>query len=197
MATQASMSAELSRIVGINEEIKKVVRVAFQVNLMAINAILTARRAGQAARGFSVISTELRQFSAGLEAAMQSLRRQTCRTVTVLAQQLQQGMHSAVLRRARALRPSPILQEVLDRREREEVAARTEMLGAQGALVKELHQAILLGERGQVLARSAKIEASCVGEHSHALAYVALQFEQTVEQILASLLLLKQHNQAE
>jgi methyl-accepting chemotaxis protein len=191
------MSAELSRIVRINEEIKKVVRVAFQVNLMAINAILTARRAGQAARGFSVISAELRHFSTGLETGMQEIRRQTCRTVAVLGQQLKSGMFSTVLMRARALRPSPILEEVLERREREDAAVRTEMVGVQGALVKELHQAIQLGERGQVLARSAKIEASCVGEHSNALAHVAIQFEQTVEQILASLLRLNQHNKTE
>ena len=45
---------DLLRIVRINEEIKRVVSVAFKINIMALNAIFLAKRAGTAARGFGV-----------------------------------------------------------------------------------------------------------------------------------------------
>ena len=49
---------ELRRIVRINEEIKSVVSTAFKINLMAMNAIFLAKRAGQSALGFGVLSNE-------------------------------------------------------------------------------------------------------------------------------------------
>jgi methyl-accepting chemotaxis protein len=55
--------ADLLRIVRINEEIKAVVGVAFKINIMALNAIFLAKRAGTAALGFGVLSNELRTFS--------------------------------------------------------------------------------------------------------------------------------------
>lgn len=53
---------DLLRIVRINEEIKRVVSVAFKINIMALNAIFLAKRAGNAALGFGVLSNELRVF---------------------------------------------------------------------------------------------------------------------------------------
>ena len=64
---------ELRRIVRINEEIKIVVSVAFKINIMALNAIFLAKRAGTAALGFGVLSNELRVFSKDLRTCMQSL----------------------------------------------------------------------------------------------------------------------------
>ncbi|MDP2752765.1 MAG: chemotaxis protein [Rhodocyclaceae bacterium] len=65
---------ELQRMVRINEEIKSVVAVAFKINLMAMNAIFLAKRAGQTALGFGVLSNELRQFATNLQKQMDVLR---------------------------------------------------------------------------------------------------------------------------
>jgi hypothetical protein len=64
---------DLLRIVRINEEIKRVVSVAFKINIMALNAIFLAKRAGNAALGFGVLSNELRVFSRDLRESMMSL----------------------------------------------------------------------------------------------------------------------------
>jgi len=61
----------------INEEIKSVVATAFKINLMAMNAIFLAKRAGQAALGFSVLSNELRRFATDLQQQMEVLRQMT------------------------------------------------------------------------------------------------------------------------
>ena len=64
VATESPSGAalDLLRIVRINEEIKRVVSVAFKINIMALNAIFPAKRAGNAALGFGVPSNELRVF---------------------------------------------------------------------------------------------------------------------------------------
>ena len=64
---------DLLRIVKINEEIKRVVSVSFKINIMALNAIFLAKRAGTAALGFGVLSNELRVFSTDLRICMESL----------------------------------------------------------------------------------------------------------------------------
>ena len=51
---KAPASGELARIVRVNEEIKAIVATAFRINLMALNAIFLAKRAGNAALGFGV-----------------------------------------------------------------------------------------------------------------------------------------------
>jgi len=60
---------ELRRIVRTNEEIKSVVATAFKINLMAMNAIFLAKRAGQTALGFGVLSNELTPLRHGLAKA--------------------------------------------------------------------------------------------------------------------------------
>jgi len=57
-----SAGQDLVRIVQINEEIKSIVAVAFKINIMALNAIFLAKRAGTTALGFGVLSNELRVF---------------------------------------------------------------------------------------------------------------------------------------
>ena len=64
---------DLLRIVRINEQIKRVVGVSFKINIMALNAIFLAKRAGTAALGFGVLSNELRIFSQDLRDFMSSL----------------------------------------------------------------------------------------------------------------------------
>ena len=49
-------TGELAGIVRVNEEIKAIVATAFRINLMALNAIFLAKRAGNAALGFGVLS---------------------------------------------------------------------------------------------------------------------------------------------
>lgn len=64
---------DLLSIVRINEEIKRVVKVSFKINIMALNAIFLAKRAGTAALGFGVLSNELRVFSQDLRDCMDAL----------------------------------------------------------------------------------------------------------------------------
>ena len=95
---------DLLRIVRINEEIKVVVAVSFKINIMALNAIFLAKRAGNAALGFGVLSNELRRFAQDLTRHMASLREMTSGSVGSVTGVVQQQRIAAIL--AEALRLS-------------------------------------------------------------------------------------------
>ncbi len=59
------------------DEIRKVLTTAGKIGLMAMNAIFLAKRAGQSALGFGVLSNELRRFALDLQKQMNLLREMT------------------------------------------------------------------------------------------------------------------------
>ena len=91
---------DLLRIVRINEEIKSVVGVAFKINIMALNAIFLAKRAGTAALGFGVLSNELRVFSQDLRDGMSALTGLIHSCVNEVSLVLQDIRHTRLLRLA-------------------------------------------------------------------------------------------------
>ena len=108
---------DLLRIVRINEEIKAVVSVAFKINIMALNAIFLAKRAGTAARGFGVLSNELRVFSQDLRDCMSSLSGLVHGCVNDVSLMLQDIRQTRLLRQAVALSNEAHMVAVLARRE--------------------------------------------------------------------------------
>jgi hypothetical protein len=92
---------ELRRIVRINEEIKTVVKTAYRINLMAMNAIFLAKRAGQSALGFGVLSNELRRFATDLERQMIALGQATSGSVVTVTAMVKEARTIGVLERAR------------------------------------------------------------------------------------------------
>ncbi|KAB2967447.1 chemotaxis protein [Zoogloea sp.] len=186
---KARGSSELARIVRVNEEIKAIVATAFRINLMALNAIFLAKRAGNAALGFGVLSNELRRFAQDLTRNMSSLRDMTSGSVGSVTGVVQYQRNSAIL--AEAIRLSG--EGVPGAREaRRRGAARlSAQQGKLRALDIRLRSAVeetqQLVELGGVLARSAKIEAAYGGTFSPALMQVSTDFAEVIAQIKRSL----------
>ena len=65
--------SDLSKSVAINQGLKQVVDISHQINLVAMNAILVAKRAGAQSAGFKVVAMELRIFSQKMEESMDKL----------------------------------------------------------------------------------------------------------------------------
>ncbi len=63
----------LQLVVQVNAGIRTVIAISRRVNLVAVNAMLAAKQSGAQARGFGVVSAELRTFSGQLDQQMQDL----------------------------------------------------------------------------------------------------------------------------
>ncbi len=188
--SSAEAGRELRRIVRINEEIKIVVSTAFKINLMAMNAIFLAKRAGQSALGFGVLSNELRRFASDLQQQMAALREATYGSVATVTALLKQSRISRLLERARIEAQGEgksLIQNLANRRDDSTLAKSDEQMAA---LNRRLSQMIAdtaqLVELGSVLARSAKIEAAYGGAFSVSLMQVSSDFETTIGDIQRS-----------
>lgn len=189
---------QLRRIVRINEEIKTVVAAAFTINLMAMNAIFLAKRAGTSALGFGVLSNELRRFAIDLQQQMTMLSEMTYGSVSTVTALLKQVRQNRVLENTHKLSlgsGKAIIEHILRTRLGVALAERQEQ---SNALNRQLSQMITdttqLVELGSVLARSAKIEAAYGGALSVPLTQVSSDFEQSISEIQCSLEKLSKHH---
>jgi methyl-accepting chemotaxis protein len=179
---------DLLHIVQINEEIKSVVAVAFKINIMALNAIFLAKRAGTAALGFGVLSNELRSFSSQLRETMLSLNALIHASVDGVSAMLQDSRYNDILERAVVLASkNKHLQEVIEQRENATDQFRSKLSGLRRALRSSVDDAYRLVELGGVLAKSAKIEAAYGAGFSSSLSQVSGEFDGIVEEIRTSL----------
>ncbi|MBL8404552.1 MAG: chemotaxis protein [Dechloromonas sp.] len=178
---------DLMRIVRINEEIKSVVNVAFKINIMALNAIFLAKRAGTAARGFGVLSNELRVFSQDLRDCMSSLTGLVHACVDDVSRMLQDIRHTRLLRQAVAMSSKPEVAAVLAAREVENERHAQSLSGQRRQLKRALEEAFRMVELGGVLAKSAKIEAAYGQSFAVPLSQVSSEFDGVVEEIRVSL----------
>lgn len=179
---------DLLHIVRINEEIKAVVAVAFKINIMALNAIFLAKRAGTAALGFGVLSNELRSFSGQLRETMLSLNGLIHDSVGEVSVLLLDSRYSTIFSAAAAAVPaSDRLREVIERREARTAEYRARLSVLRRSLRSSVEDAFRLVELGGVLAKSAKIEAAYGASFSVSLSQVSGEFDGIVEEIRGSL----------
>ncbi len=192
---------ELRRIVRVNEEIKRVVATAFKINLMAMNAIFLAKRAGQSALGFGVLSNELRRFATDLQQQMETLREMTYGSTATVTALLKQARVNRLLERTLENSQGEG-RRIVERFMRDlHSGALAERQQQMASLDRRLGQMIAdtaqLVELGSVLARSAKIEAAYGGGFSASLMQVSSDFELTIGDIQRSLAALTKHQNDE
>lgn len=189
MEDDVGQLSDLHRVVKANEDIKKVIHISLGVNLVALNAMLIAKRSGVRSRGFAVVSSELRVFSHNLDGAMAGLGTQIfelVRDASAMQKQQQERRHfCSVIAKGPSMRKlaEPALARVDER------------IGGIGDAIRrdwhklrlQLNQVLQLCEAGRSLSRSAKIEAVYGGDMSVTLKQVANQIEETVSEIFFTL----------
>lgn len=189
----------LHRSVAINEDIKTIVVIAFRINVMAINAILIARRAGASCRGFGVVSGELRNLSQQLREAMFDLRQMTYELVgiatTMAKSQRSINALEAVLKQVQGTSSAAAIMAGLTRQRQQAAGHAHTQKQVRSQLLQRLDDAAQLGEMGTVLASVAKIEAAYGGGFSESLTHVSQEFSVTIGEILSCLATLRRQLQ--
>ncbi len=189
----ASVSNELQRVVAIRESIKSVVSCAFRVNVLGLNAILLAKKFGDAASGFGVISNELRQFGRELTDEMFQLNEASASLVELASRQMRLVRQQGLLQRAAGEEPPRAsLQEALQRHEsraRQVERAVRDTLQQMSEFVALAYQSCLFGT---VIARAARIEAAHAGSSGQVLTSTSNEFAEHVDRVLGSLEQLRQ-----
>lgn len=179
---------DLLRIVHINEQIKRVVGVSFKINIMALNAIFLAKRAGTTALGFGVLSNELRVFSQDLRVCMEALTELIHACVNEVSIVLQDTRLTRLLVEAVGLSPQQAaLVRVMQARRQANEAHLEKLIPLRRKLKRALEDAFQIVELGGVLAKSAKIEAAYGQGFAPALSQVSGEFDGVVEEIRTSL----------
>ncbi|MDP3639129.1 MAG: chemotaxis protein [Azonexus sp.] len=183
-----AVDTDLLRIVHINEEIKRVVGVSVKINIMALNAIFLAKRAGTAALGFGVLSNELRVFSQDLRTCMESLNGLIHACVNQVSVGLKGIRNSRLLTEAARLAPQQTsVVRILHEHEQENERRTQRLTALRRQLKGALEDVFQMVELGGVLAKSAKIEAAYGQSFAPSLAQVSGEFDGVVEEIRGSL----------
>jgi methyl-accepting chemotaxis protein len=186
-------ASDLRRVVKANEDIKKVIRISSEVNLVALNAMLVAKRSGEKSRGFAVVSSELRVFSRRLEGAMTGLGVlifELVRDAAAMRKQHHERRHLLNIQ-ARGHQMRELMEPVLARVDERMRGTGEEIGRGWYKLQLQLSRVLQLCETGGSLSRSAKIEAVYGGDMSVTLKQVANQIEETVNEIFSRLKLMR------
>lgn len=189
MSEQSAAATELVDMVHLNEGIKEVVVIAFQINIMALNAILLANRAGRAALGFSVISKELRVLSVELTRLMQLLKQDAYRSVALITDLLRQERRAKLMQTANALSGEHCgaLKQRLGQQKQAFSRIRSDIRQYRRELRVKLDDAQKICQFGIAISRSAKIEAAYGAAYSNQLSEVSQDFDQNIQAIVPAL----------
>lgn len=185
----ADRASDLLAIVRIGEGIRGVVDIARDVNLAALNAMLSSRQSGEKALGFRVATAELRGVSTRLADAMQGLTLLVSGMVRDVAMRQHKQRTRAYYRRIedRARHVPEILGEISNRQE-SEIIRLGGMLGKhRRELGLRTDKAMRLCDQGLALSRSALIEAAYGGDAAPALRQVAEQLTHSIRAVADTL----------
>jgi len=198
MAIGYSRGQQLRRIVHINEEIKTVIATAFTINLMAMNAIFLAKRAGTAAVGFGALSDELRRFAIDLQKQMARLSEMTYDRVSTVTALFKQARLNQTLESTVSLcggLGQLLVEDALQNRLNGALMDRQAQCDALNRrLTQMIADIVRLVEAGSTLARLAKTEAAYGGILSVPLTQVSCDLEERISEIRRSLEKLTKHH---
>jgi hypothetical protein len=180
----AAMS-DLIRAVHIHEEIKNIVGASRQINLVALNALLTARQAGVGALGFSVVARELRTLVVRIESAMSELEQVIHALSGSLAENLKHKRVLAYMSQTASGCGAvhPALSKALAAVSHHHTKLDTIVSNDWMQLSSHIGQALQLSGLGDALARNAKVEAAHGGTMAPVLTQVACRIEDAIGQI--------------
>jgi uncharacterized protein with NAD-binding domain and iron-sulfur cluster len=179
MNQQRAMS-ELYLSVSINEGLKQVVEISHQINLVAINAILVAKRAGAQSSGFKVVAMELRVFSQKMEDSGARLSLMIFQLVHRIAalRKIEKNLRSLDITMHKLAGIDTQIQAVFTKKQEAYQRLKSTNQDEWEKLEKEIQRSLLLCRAGAMLSHNARIEAAYGGSMLADMQQVAGRIEE-------------------
>lgn len=176
-ATEVASDNDFTRVVALNEATKELLRRSFEVNLLALDAMVQSKRGGGTLRGFDEVSAQMRMWTRDLHEKLERLATATGSVVSHMSEATKEAHLLRILEAAAResgdaqIRAS---QRALESRHAAITASARADWRKTRDVLDDLDQ---LGMMACVLARSAMIEATSAGpELREQLDHVSREF---------------------
>lgn len=179
----------LSLAVSINESLKKVISISGQINIVAMNAILVAKRAGQQSAGFRVVAMELRLFSQKIEEMMAFLGNLIFQLVRRIAELRKMEKRLNLLAMTMSKNDASQLRLESSFRQRQSAYIDKYAIAQDDweRLEKEIGRSFSLCSAGAMLSHNGRIEAAYGGTMLADMQQVATRIEDILGQTIATI----------
>lgn len=189
MSNEPVYALSLESAVFINEILKKVIDIACQIDLVALNAVLIAKRAGSESAGFHVVALELRSFGQKIEHEMAVLEKLIQLNVLHIAALLKLKKNLSLLNLAMLKNDQAkmLLQEryaIAEKNLQKEVDVSH---AAWDRLAREIRSALSLCRRGAVLSNNGRIEATYGKTMLEDMQYIVTRIDEIMNQAVNGL----------
>lgn len=185
---------KLASIIHVNEEIKRIVKISHDINMLALNAIILSYQAGGCAVGFGVIANELRLFSKTLSDVMRSLMELSYAAVATTSEQQKRIRLDYLLDKAyeKAQQLSLNSESKLKLENRLKLKNSISFQSTPQHTNNERNSVLLhrllsdaqeIGRFGCIISRSLKIEATYTGDFREILSQIAFSFSDYIDKI--------------
>ncbi len=187
--SQSKPSLSLTHAVSINENLKQVIAMSREINVVAINALLISKRAGDKSAGFRVVALELRAFSEKICDVMDHLGQLIFRLVRSTAELLKQEKSLALLQQTASkceVAPAALLrhvQQLQDTHEQVQLAKEKEWQ----QLVVEVQRSLPLCRSAAMLSNNGRIEAAYGNKMLAEMEQISRQIDEVILQIIDQL----------
>jgi hypothetical protein len=175
--------------VSINESLKQVIAISSQINIVAMNAILVAKRAGQQSAGFRVVAMELRLFSQKIEEMMAFLGDLIFHLVRRIAElrKLEKRLSLLGITMSKNAESEARMQSSFLQRQTVYAEKYASAQADWEKLEKEIGRSFALCSAGAMLSHNGRIEAAYGGSMLADMQQVANRIESILHQTIATL----------
>jgi hypothetical protein len=189
MMSKSDQLPNLDLAVSINEGLKNVIAISSQINIVAMNAILVAKRAGQQSAGFRVVAMELRLFSQKIEermAILGALIFQLVRSIAEL-QKMKKRLQLLNITMSKNAESKANLDKAFQQRESAYLEKYIVTKEDWFDLEKEIERSYSLCSAGAMLSHNGRIEAAYGGAMLADMQQVATRIEEILNQTITTI----------
>lgn len=181
----ASEQASFNRVAALNEAAKELIARSYQVNLLALDAMVQSKRGGSNLRGFDEVSSQMRRWSRDLHVELERLAALSRQVVGEVSMTSKEGHLLRLLQRATEQSANGAVTRTFTERRAVQLEREQTLMHLWRKVMDALGDLDQLGMMAVVLSRSAMIEASSgAAEQRAQLGHVSQEFYRNSETVV-------------